>query len=111
MSVQLAFHSYVYKVYKVKVKSLNLKELIFRQIKNIRRVSDKHHVIRILDLASPVAEGRHGGEDPEAGATDNHRELVSGPPGDCLRVGYGEDHEREAGQEVADVEEEKATEY
>ena len=74
-------------------------------------MSDKHHVIRILYLASPVAEGRHGGEDPEAGAADNHRELVRGAPGDCLRVGDGEDHEREAGQEVADVEEEKATEY
>ena len=111
MSVELAFDIYVYKFYKVKVKSLNSKALIFRQIKNIRRVSDKHHVIRILDLASPVAEGRHGGEDPEAGATDNHRELVRGAPGDCLRVGDGENHERQAGQEVADVEEEKAAEY
>ena len=64
-----------------------------------------------LNLPSPVAEGRHGGKDPEAGAADDHRELVRGAPGDRLRVGDGEDHERDAGQEVADVKEEKTPEY
>ena len=64
-----------------------------------------------IKLPSPVAEGRHSGENPEAGAADDHRELVRGAPSDCLRVGDGEDHERDAGQEVADVKEQKTAEY
>ena len=60
---------------------------------------------------SPVAEGWHSGEDPKAGSTDDHRELVRGVPGDSLRVSDGEDHESDAGQQVADIEEEKTPEY
>jgi len=58
-----------------------------------------------------VAEGGHSGEDPEACSADDHRELVRGAPGDCFRVCDGEDHEGDAGQQVADVEEEKTPEY
>lgn len=77
----------------------------------LRETLKRPKSVRIIDLSSPVAEGRHGGEYPEAGSADNHRELVGGAPGDCLRVGDGENHEGEARQKVADVEEEKATEY
>ena len=99
----------------IKDERVPLPRLIYPLCKRTQIASHKEIIFwsaaQIQTKESPVAEGRHSGEDPEASSADDHREFVRVAPGDCLRVGDGEDHEGDAGEQVADVEEQKTPKY